>query len=111
MVFKEGRGHVFKRGQPSKEKRLWVRIIDNAGEEKRTFIVVDGDEEAKVPQHELNVVPNSSGPSKGWLTTFSFRPSCGISLVLKGRKEKRKSMKWYTRKKEKVHTRNLIHLR
>ena len=39
-----------------KEEMFWVRII-NAGEEKRTVFVVDGDKGAKALQHKLNIVP------------------------------------------------------
>ena len=36
-----------KSGRAPKDKRFWVRIIDNAGEEKGTVVVVDGDKGAK----------------------------------------------------------------
>jgi len=48
-----------KSGRVSKEeKRFWVRIIGNeGGEERRTVVVADGNEQAKVTQHELDIVP------------------------------------------------------
>ena len=40
-----------------KEEMFWVRIIDNAGEENRTVVVVDGDEGANALQRKLDIVP------------------------------------------------------
>jgi len=69
-------------------KKFWVRIPTRKKEERRTVVIVDANEETKIPQPKLDFVPEQFKVLDPARNVFS-RPNSGISRVLTGRKKKR----------------------